>query len=599
MVSHHEVILSAPRDLAVGGAPAILQRSDDDFIEAVLASLRDANGRISLRDSLARPTRMATGSDTRSRSKRNRGRELFNKLRDASRQLGLAGGRVAAALAVTSEQESGQKSERELVEGIRRAAEGSQVLKLFQPIQRQFNLAVMEARCDTPGEPRIDPQRVEGAGMVIRRLVRDAKGNEVKQGWMRAGDSLKGWANIAAAADGAARGNRHDPEALRRLSRPTTGQPVLDREVSTLLAAQEDALLNESVVPMFVAPPDVCKAAAATLFYGLIPTTSSEKAEGGAPEFDEAAFGPTTADFKEHLVGPLRGLADSFPRPGRALTPDLASIAGNPGDSERSMMKRLLLLLRQLAVEFDAFGDSAEADSLMEVLNGIALPLADAVGKPIAGSRPAGDFLAAASRILLNDETISPAPTIPAGWPALDATTGDALLRALSACLRLRFEAVSGVAGRFDDPGARYVLRAFVRLKPEGVCPARTVWGDYSPAFVIAPWYEGSGAPPLQIALPDPGDKEMLKKLKPNVAFTVPASMQNLLGGDPLDLMDGKEPADNGLKLGWICSFNIPIITICAFIVLNIFLSLFDLFFRWMMFIKICIPFPKKSGGES
>jgi hypothetical protein len=112
MVSHHEVILSAPRDLAVGGAPAILQRSDDDFIEAVLASLRDANGRIALRDSLARPTRMATASDTRSRSKRNRGRELFNKLRDASRQLGLAGGRVAAALAVRASRKVGRRANR-------------------------------------------------------------------------------------------------------------------------------------------------------------------------------------------------------------------------------------------------------------------------------------------------------------------------------------------------------------------------------------------------------------------------------------------------------------------------------------------------------
>ena len=46
MVKHHEVILSAPRDLAEGGAPAILQRSDDDFIEAVLAGLRDAGGRV-------------------------------------------------------------------------------------------------------------------------------------------------------------------------------------------------------------------------------------------------------------------------------------------------------------------------------------------------------------------------------------------------------------------------------------------------------------------------------------------------------------------------------------------------------------------------
>lgn len=596
MVSQHEVILRAPRDLAEGGAPAILQRSDEDFIEAVLAGLRDPSGRAALRASLAQPSSLASGSDTRARTKRGGGRELFDRLRAASRELGLPGGRLQG---ISAAEVPALKAEQALVEDMRRAAEGAQVLKLFQPIQRQFNLALMEARCDTPGEPRIDPKRVDSAGMVIRRLVRDAQGQERKQGWMRHGETLKGWARIGSVADGSASGNRHDPEALRRLARPSTGQPVLDREVSALLAAQDDALLSEAVVPMFVAPPDVCKAAGATLFYGLIPTTSSEKAEGGAPQFDDVAFGPSSADFTAHLVGPLRGLADSFPRPGRALTPDLARIASNVADSDHGAMKRLLLLLRQLAVEFDAFGDSAEAEELMRVLDGISLPLADAAGKTIEGSRPAGEFLAAAARILLDGESISPAPTIPAAWPTLDTTTGAALARALSACLKLRFEAVSGVAGRFDDPDARYVLRAFLRLKPEGNCPARTVWGDYSPAFVIAPWYEGSGAAPVQIALPDPADKDMLRKLKPNVAFTVPASMQSLLSGDPLDLMAGKKPLDSGLKLGWICSFNIPIITICAFIVLNIFLSLFDLFFSWMKFIKICIPFPKKGGGES
>jgi hypothetical protein len=593
MVTHHEVILSAPRDLAEGGAPAILQRSDDDFIEAVLAGLRDAGGRVALRASLARAASVASGTDSRPRGRLTSGRELFNRLRGASSKLGLAGGRVAAVPVASS-----PPSAQTLLAGVRSAATGEQVLKLFQPIQRQFHLAVMEARCDTPGEPRIDPQRVDGAGLVIRRLVRDTAGRELKQGWMRSADSLKGWARIAAAADGAASGNRHDPDPLRRLSRPGTGQPVLDDEVRALLAAQEDALLDEAVVPMFLAPPDVCEAAGATLFYGLVPTTSSEKAEGGAPLFDEQAFGPASADFKAHLVGPLRGFADSLPRPGRSLTPDLAAIAGNPSDSDQSSMKRLLLLLRQLAVEFDAFGDNADADALLALLNGIGLPLADAAGRSIPGSTPAGDFLAAASRILLDAESISPAPTIPAAWPALDVPTSAALATALSACLRRRFDAVSGVAGRFDDPDARYVLRAFVRLKPEGLCPARTVWSDYSPRFVIAPWYEGGGAPPVQVPLPDPSDREMLKKLVPNIAFTVPASLQNLLAGDPLDLMEGKKPADSGLKLGWICSFNIPIITICAFIVLNIFLSLFDLFFRWMMFIKICIPFPKKGGGE-
>jgi hypothetical protein len=61
------------------------------------------------------------------------------------------------------------------------------------------------------------------------------------------------------------------------------------------------------------------------------------------------------------------------------------------------------------------------------------------------------------------------------------------------------------------------------------------------------------------------------------------------------DLTDGKEP---GTKLGFgmICGFSIPIITICAFIVLQIFLVLFQLLFWWLPFIRICIPFPKRSG---
>ena len=124
----------------------------------------------------------------------------------------------------------------------------------------------------------------------------------------------------------------------------------------------------------------------------------------------------------------------------------------------------------------------------------------------------------------------------------------------------------------------------------------RTVWSEYSEPFVIAPWYEGSGAPPTQIALPDP-TPELLKSLKPNVSFVVPPSLQGLLMGNPKDLLDGKK-GGSALTVGWICSFSLPIITLCAFIVLNIFLTLFDLFFNWMFYIKVCIPFPKRKEGE-
>ena len=60
-------------------------------------------------------------------------------------------------------------------------------------------------------------------------------------------------------------------------------------------------------------------------------------------------------------------------------------------------------------------------------------------------------------------------------------------------------------------------------------------------------------------------------------------------------LVDKDIPSGSSFDFGLICQLSIPIITICAFICLNIFLSLFDLIFQWMFFIKICIPFPKRS----
>jgi hypothetical protein len=86
-----------------------------------------------------------------------------------------------------------------------------------------------------------------------------------------------------------------------------------------------------------------------------------------------------------------------------------------------------------------------------------------------------------------------------------------------------------------------------------------------------------------------------LKKLKPNVAFKLPSSLFNFVNQDPKNLVkgDGSAASDDGID--WICSFNLPTITICAFIILYIFLALLDLVFMWMAFIKICIPIPRKG----
>ncbi|MDB5801313.1 MAG: hypothetical protein JWL63_2252 [Rhodocyclales bacterium] len=534
----HDILIGSPRDLPDGLKPAILQRSDEDFIESTLDDLRTSNGRQGLKALRAQATN-ANG-----------------------------------------------------------------VLKLFQPIQRQFHVALIESWCSTPGEPRVDPAKVASAGMVLRRL--STAGHE---GWMRSKGRVRGWTPLARVG-----GEGGDPGATLRLRRGLTGIPDIDSKLAGYAHENADSLLNEHVIPLYLAPPDVCKDAAKTVYYGIVPTTSSELSEAdtsfqSANEAD--SFGPQSPKFIAHLVDALRGSYMDFPFPGETLVSGWYQASEMPGDEppdgvsqdqfddltagdETSRrMTRFIMLLRQLGVEFNVFDGGKEVDDLRAVLKKIQLTMQLGEDEKKHRHVQAYDFLSRASKVLLQKDAPSGSMEMPESWPELDAKEKTKLTNALHKAMLARLAAVKGKAGKFDEPNARYVLRAFVRLKPEveqGV--SCIVWSDYSDPFVIAPWYEGAGAPPVQIVLPDATDMNMLKALKPNVSFVVPASLQNLLSGAAKDLMDGKGKTD-GPGLAWICSFNIPIITICAFIVLNIFLSLFNIVFGWMFFLKICIPFPK------
>lgn len=547
----HDVVIAPPDGLQDAAAragqrlaPAILQRSDDDFLQAVLEALRTAAGRSGLHDSSRAATR---------------------------------------------------------VQG---------VLKLFQPIQRQFHVALMEAFCDQPGRPRLDPKRVHSAGLVIRRVRR--RGHSVDhEGWMSMQGRLRGWLSV-----GRLGREKADPVPGLRVQHGGTGIAHLDRPLRALSASAESSLLEEQVVPMFLAPPDVCQEAGKTLFYGLVPTTSAEIAEGpvslrDAVGADALDFGPADAEFRRHLMEGLRGDAMALPLAGETLHPGWFDAVDAPGtdkpggfsvpmadahwdllkdpasDPARSM-RRFIDLLRQVAIEFDLFTDSPAARQILSALAQVRLPMKLRPGEA-RRHVPADQFLAQAHRVLLLRDAGAPAVEMPESWPALADPLRRQLHQALHAAMTQRFAALKGAPGRYDEPGAQYVLRAFVREKPTPGCPGHLHWSDYSEPFVIAPWYEGSGAPPAQIPLPDVGE---LKGLKPSVAFVVPPSLQGLMGSKLKDLLDGKKPPGGGIT--WICGFSLPVITICAFICLNIFLSLFNLIFQWMLFIKICIPFPKR-----
>jgi hypothetical protein len=253
------------------------------------------------------------------------------------------------------------------------------------------------------------------------------------------------------------------------------------------------------------------------------------------------------------------------------------------------------LLLQQLTVECDAFGGSSAAAQLLGLFAQIALPTAKDADGNVTASVTAAEFLPKAAAILAAGEDNPAGLVMPIEWPAVDDTLGAQLTQAALACLSARFAQVKPGVGKFDGLTRQYAVRAFIRVQDDAACPPRLVWSNWSAPFRILPWWDGDG-PPAQVALPDITDRAVLKSMKPGVAFQVPPNLFDLMRGDPKKLRDGTP--DGGPKLGiaWLCSFSIPLITICAFIVLNIFLQLFDLIFRWMMYIKICIPIPKRGG---
>ncbi|MFH7319199.1 hypothetical protein ACHHRT_01165 [Desulfurivibrio sp. D14AmB] len=54
-----------------------------------------------------------------------------------------------------------------------------------------------------------------------------------------------------------------------------------------------------------------------------------------------------------------------------------------------------------------------------------------------------------------------------------------------------------------------------------------------------------------------------------------------------------------GGGFGMICSLSIPIVTLCAMILMMIIVALFDLFFRWIPYLFTCLPIPGLKGKGS
>ena len=584
----HDHGLRAPAFLDGGLAPALLKRTDQDFVNALLAEMGSDEGRGKMKRTLAGV--QAVDRDAASR------------------------------------------------------------LRLWQPVHRVFHLAVMEAVCRRFGGIRLDrpinPKRIVGSGLVVRRIVErryETRGGSVvqrvEQGWMRQDDAVAGWRDLPTVRD-----RDQDPDPEKRPPPVPAGHPLVTARLAERLRPLQKPYA-ETVHPVFVAPPQACEASGATLLYGVVPLTSSEQTEQQPPPpvADREGLNALVPEFLLPLPR-VRDVQETAVRTfGWSLPADLKTMPEDEAAQAEFLARQGdLALLHQLGA-FDLPDDPAQpvdpaAQALIDHLNLIAvwdaLPEWDdvptlpemrrwrwqrsgrwgeqgaaAYGRTPWGplpewragpwpvpTRALGDVLRQAARVFRESAADGAMP--PSFWRLPRGAEWHRTLRdRLEPLLNRRVEEMTAGVGRFDRAGAQYVARAFVRVQNCDDCPPELVWSAPTAPFTIVPWFEPSGAPPTRVQLPE-ATPESLAKLKPNVAFMVPASLQSVIAGlkvkKPLDVSKG----DVSLSMDWLCGFNIPIITLCAFIVLSIFLSLLNLIFWWLPLVKICIPIPKSSPSE-
>jgi hypothetical protein len=140
----------------------------------------------------------------------------------------------------------------------------------------------------------------------------------------------------------------------------------------------------------------------------------------------------------------------------------------------------------------------------------------------------------------------------------------------------------------------RYVMR-LVYARP--ACKSYVISAP-TRAFQMASFFDPDApARAIRMTMPIDTSPEGLGKYDKNFNVLISNQLQaqiNRIKGLK-ELLEGDIDSETPLDLGMICSFSIPIITICALILLMIIVNLLNILFFWLPFFRICLPIPLRS----
>ena len=184
-------------------------------------------------------------------------------------------------------------------------------------------------------------------------------------------------------------------------------------------------------------------------------------------------------------------------------------------------------------------------------------------------------------------------------WPGAQITGLDSSPEMLERARAALPEARTGDAQprlRFDAEHL-YAAWCWVRVAGRTPCePERIVWTQRSEPFSIADPTDLLGARPASIQMPD--IPKLLRDI-PRIARARAKPFAGMASPPGSGVVTGADMADTrrDFGIGMICNFGIPILTICALILFKIIFTILIALpsFSWMLFLKFCLPFPKRG----
>jgi len=486
--------------------------------------------------------------------------------------------------------------------------------KFFQPVHLRFYLVSASLVCRIPGLPdhQVQTNRGERTSFVLRRLRAKTGLSGVdlsvfnplmvdEYAWLTSGNG--GWSKVTG-------GGLADGEEKLPMSALQFGTNGSRRRLFT-------GLIPASRRQAYVAGREI---------------QAATQGGGQNPPADD----PRKIDFQRRVLDPWVELVDFATKTGTPVMPPSPADPIAVGIAQGSALI-LIDFANYLSQNLPNIWSVITGSSAATSLGTSQLAFYDALTATIANLQlpPSTSSLINAMQAAKNAESAfenevlvsGSSPSLPGGYhgPLLSDITTDSRTSALiqrgsdptqPRQLQVLAEAALDEVGQAPPATVRvpakdpenpqgddwYTVRCIYE-QPQCGSLAPPLLSDPSRPFQLASFFDPDApARPLQVALPIDTTPAALRKYDKGVAFMISDQLGKQISRVKglKQLMEGDLAAPNGLGLGMICSFSIPIITICAFIVLMIFLILLNIIFWWLPFFRICFPLPtlKAKGGS-